>query len=749
MKQKNKREEQDTHIDIIAYLKILWRRRLVMGTAVGATLVFTLIYTMISPKIYEASTSILIQQIPEGQKTFLTPWEYTGARDNFIQNQSQILKSRTNLKLVIDKIKENYDDENLPIFKNTDPITFLAYNIIVKPIERTDIINVLVHSTSPEEAAVIANTVAENLLEQSRKTARSEVTEIRKFLEEQLKVVENNLKNSADSLRFFKEKNKVFALSTEAEALFSKLSTFDKEFNEANADYITKNKKLSYLKKKYEQNQKNLIVDITETKSPVILNFRDKLIKLETEYSNYLLQGLALDHPKMQRIKNLIDDTKTHLRDETKKLISSGAEKSDLLTQNQKITEEIATLEVEIVSLEARESAIANIRNTYEYQFAKLPSKELRLAQLERAYKINDNIYEMLMEKYEEAKITEAGQLGNVKIIDNAFVPSFPIKPNKKKNILFALLVGIGIGLVFTVFTEYLDTSIKEPKDLEESIGEPTLGVIPNIDGREFVKRYEGNGKVPEVRKLLLTHYAPRSTISEAYRALRTNLQYFNTDKPIKSLLITSTLPKEGKSTIVSNLGITLSQRGLKTILVDADLRKPMIHKLFNVKMEPGITDWIINPKLKMEDVIRKTSIENLYVITSGNTPPNPTELLESKKMRDILDILKDDFDFILFDSPPIMVVTDAVVVSRMTDAVVLVVETRRTRKDTIKETKEIIENVGGKLLGAVLNKARFSRIDHVYGGYSGYGYYHYYGYDKEERKNRKKNSKSYKGGLK
>jgi len=749
MKQKNKREEQDTHIDIIAYLKILWRRKLVMGTAVGATLVFTLIYTMISPKIYEASTSILIQQIPEGQKTFLTPWEYTGARDNFIQNQSQILKSRTNLKLVIDKIKENYDDENLPIFKNTDPITFLAYNIIVKPIERTDIINVLVHSTSPEEAAVIANTVAENLLEQSRKTARSEVTEIRKFLEEQLKVVENNLKNSADSLRFFKEKNKVFALSTEAEALFSKLSTFDKEFNEAKTDYITKNKKLSYLKKKYEQNQRNIIVDITETKSPVILNFRDKLIKLETEYSNYLLQGLTLDHPKMQRIKNLIDDTKTHLRDEAKKLISSGAEKSDLLTRNQKITEEIATLEVEIVSLEARESAIANIRNTYEYQFAKLPSKELRLAQLERAYKINDNIYEMLMEKYEEAKITEAGQLGNVKIIDNAFVPSFPIKPNKKKNILFALLVGIGIGLVFTVFTEYLDTSIKEPKDLEESVGEPTLGVIPNIDGREFVKRYGGNGKVPEVRKLLLTHYAPRSTISEAYRALRTNLQYFNTDKPIKSLLITSTLAKEGKSTIVSNLGITLSQRGLKTILVDADLRKPMIHKLFNVKMKPGITDWIINPKLKMEDVIRKTSIENLYVITSGNTPPNPTELLESKKMRDILDILKDNFDFILFDSPPIMVVTDAVVVSRMTDAVVLVVETRRTRKDTIKETKEIIENVGGKLLGAVLNKARFSRIDHVYGGYSGYGYYHYYGYDKEEKKNRKKNSKTHKGGLK
>ncbi len=749
MKQKNNKEEQDTHIDIIAYLKVLWRRRLVMGTAVGATLMFTAIYTLISPKIYEASTSILLQQIPEGKETFLTPWEYTGVRDNFIQNQSQILKSRTNLKLVIDRMKENYNDENLPIFKNPDPITFLAYNIIVKPIERTDIVNILVHSTSPGEAAVIANTVAENLLVQSRKTARSEVTEIRKFLEDQIKIVENNLKNSADSLRFFKENNKVFALSTEAQALFSKLSTFDKEFNEANANYLTKKKTFTFLKNKYQQNQKNIITDITETKSPVILNLREKLIKLETDYSNYLLQGLSDSHAKMQRIKTLINDTKNHLREEAKKLMASNAEKTDLLTQNQKITEEIASLEVEIVAFEAKQSAIAKIRNTYEHQFSKLPSKELKLAQLERAYKINDNIYEMLMEKYEEAKITEAGQLGNVKIIDKAFVPSFPIKPNKKKNILFALLVGIGIGLVFTVFTEYLDTSIKEPKDIEEFVGEPTLGVIPDMNGKNLAKRCKGNGKVPSIRKLLLSNYAPRSTISESYRALRTNLQYFNTDKPVKSLLLTSTLAKEGKSTIVSNLGITLSQRGLKTVLVDADLRKPMIHKLFNVKMVPGLTDWIINPELRIDEVYKKTSIENLYIITCGSIPPNPTELLESKKMVRILEVLKQNFDFILFDSPPIMVVTDAVVVSRIIDGVVLVIETRRTRRDIIYKSKEIIENVGGKLLGAILNKARFSKVDHIYGGYSGYGYYHYYGYDKDVKNSKKKKIKTHKGGLK
>jgi tyrosine-protein kinase Etk/Wzc len=738
--------DKDTHIDILAYLKVLWRRRLVMGTAVGATLIFTIIYTFLSPKIYEATTSILIQPAPEGKETFLSTWEYMGARDNFIQNQSQILKSRTNLKLVVDKIRDEHGDKKLPILSNPSPIVFLAYNIIVKPVERTDIIRVLVHSTDPLEAAIIANAVGENLLEQSKNTARLEVSEVRKFLEDQLKIVENNLKRSADSLRHFKEKNKVFSLSTEGEALFSKLSTFDGQYNEANADYLTKKKQLDFLKDKYRQNQEDLFEDITESSSPVIVNLREKLIGYETEYSTYLLQGLKNDHPKVQRIVTLIDEIKKQLKLEVERLIASDAERGDLLAMNERIMEELADLEVEIVALAARKQAIGRTRSSYEQQFSTLPAKELKLAQLERAYKINDNIYAMLMEKYEEAKIQEAGQLGNVKIIDQAFEPSSPIKPNKKKNVLFALLVGIGIGLVFTVFTEYLDTSLKEPKDVEEYIGEPALGVIPNISPREIARRYGGNGHVTDLKQLLLTHYAPRSSVSEAYRSLRTNLQYFNHDKPLRSLLITSTIAKEGKSTIVSNLGIIFSQKGLKTVLIDADLRKPVLHKFFNVDLENGLTDLIIDRDMPLSKAIKKTSIENLHLLTAGNIPPNPTDLLESKRMKEIQEQLEEKFDFVLFDSPPIMVVTDAVVLSRILDGVLLIVETKKAKRDAVRAAKGIIEHVGGRLLGAVLNKARFSRMDHLYGGYS--GYYHYYGYDKEgSSKGKTQKNKAGKGG--
>jgi capsular exopolysaccharide synthesis family protein len=737
-------QEKDTHIDIIAYLKVLWRRRLVMGTAIAATLIFTIIYTLLSPKIYEASTSILIQQVPEGQDSFLSPWEFTGARDNFIRNQAQILKSRTNLKLVIDKIKEEHGDKKLPIFKNPSPVSFLVYNILVKPVERTDIIRVLVHSTSPEEAAIIANAVAENLLEQSRITARRAVSEVRKFLEDQLTIVQDDLKKSADSLMHFKEKNKVFSLSTEAEALFSKLSTFDKQYNEANAEYMTKKRRLDYLREKYQKNQQNMIEDITKTKSPLIINLREQLIEYETRYNNYLLQGLTTDHPKMQRINKLIEETKNQLREEVSKMIASGTEGGSLLSLNESITEEISNLETEIVALQAKKSAIGGIKNKYESQFSKLPSKELELAQLKRAYQVNDNTYKMLMEKYEETKIKEAGQLGSVKIIDKAFVPGIPIKPNKKKNILFALLVGIGIGLVFTVFTEYLDTSIKGPEDIEETIDEPTLGIIPRLTIRELTEKYSDNGKVAEMKELLLTHYAPRSNISEAYRSLRTNLQYFNADKPLKSLLITSAIAKEGKSTISSNLGITMSQRGLKTLIIDADLRKPALHKLLDRDIKKGLTDFIINPEISIDDIIKKTSIENLSLITAGDTPPNPTDLLESESMKTIIQKLKKRFDFIIIDSPPIMVVSDAVVISRILDGVLIVIESKRTRKDAIYKSKEVIENVGGKVLGVVLNKSRFSRIDRLYGGYSGY-YYSYYTYDSKD--NRKKVKKRRKGG--
>ncbi len=741
-----KEPEKDTHIDILAYIKVLWRRRLVMGTAIGATLLFTIIYTLLSPKIYEATTSILIQSAPEGKETFLSAWEYMGARDNFIQNQSQILKSRTNLKLVVDKIREGHGDKDLPILSNPSPIMFLAYNIIVKPVERTDIIRVLVHSTDPQEAAIIANAVADNLLEQSKNTARLKVSEVRKFLEDQLTVVENNLKRSADSLRLFKEKNKVFSLSTEGVALFSKLSAFDGQYNEANADYVTKKKQLDFLKEQYRQNQKDLLKDITESNSPIIVNLREKLIGYETECSTFLLQGLTEDHPKINRIRNRIEEIKSQLKIEVEKLIASDAERGDLLAINEKIMEELASLEVEIVALAAKKEAIGRTRTSYEKQFSTLPAKELSLAQLERAYKINDNIYEMLMEKYEEVKITEAGQLGNVKIIDQAFVPSAPIKPNKKKNVLFALLVGIGIGLVFTVFTEYLDTSLKEPKDVEEHIGEPALGVIPNINHREFVQKYGDNGHIADLKQLLLTHYAPRSSISEAYRSLRTNLQYFNHEKPLKSLLVTSTIAKEGKSTIVSNLGITFSQKGLKTVMIDADLRKPVLHEFFNVAIEGGLTDLIINHDMPISKVIKKTSIENLHVLTAGSIPPNPTDLLESKRMKAIQKQLEAEFDLVLFDSPPIMVVTDAVVLSRILDGVLLIVETKKAKRDAVRAAKDIIDHVGGRLLGAVLNKARFGRMDHLYGGYS--GYYHYYGYDKEgsNEKSTKRN-KARKGG--
>ena len=732
------KEDKDSHLDIIAYLKVLWRRKIVMTTAVGATLFFTLIYTFISPKIYEAQTSILIQQIPEGKDTFLTPWEYIGARENFINNQAQILKSRTNLKLVIDKIRKEHSGENLPILKDPDPITSLAYNIIVKPVERTDIVNILVHSTDPKEAAIIANTVAENLLEQSRLTARSAVSEVRKFLEKQLKIVQNNLKESADSLRVFKEKNRVFSLSNEGEELFTKLSTFDSKYNEIEADYITNKKQLDFLKKKYEQNQKNLVTDITEIKSPLIMNLRKKLISLETEYSNYLLQGLPENHPKMEKIKSLINETKRSLQKEVRKYISSGAENGNLITENQKITDDIANLEVELVALAAKKTTIGRIRNTYEKQFLKLPSKELKLAQLERAYKINDNTYEMLMQKYEEAKITEAGQLGSVKIIDKAFIPTFAIKPNKKKNLLFAILVGIGIGLVFTVFTEYIDTSIKEPKEVEEYIGEPTLGIIPNIN-HTFLSKEKNNGKLGNAKKLLLTEFPPRSGVAEAYRSLRTNLQYFNTDKPIKSILITSSIAQEGKSTIVSNLAISLSQLGLKTVMVDADLRKPMLHKLFEADLSPGLTNLIISKDVEFKKTIKNTRIENLFLITAGSVPPNPAELLESKRMKEVSYEITKEFDYLIFDAPPIVLVADAVILSTLVDGVILIIEAKKTRRDAIFSSKEIIKNVGGKILGTVLNKTRFSRMDYMYGGYSGY---YYYGYDESGHKTKKKKQK-------
>jgi tyrosine-protein kinase Etk/Wzc len=361
----------------------------------------------------------------------------------------------------------------------------------------------------------------------------------------------------------------------------------------------------------------------------------------------------------------------------------------------------------------------------YNKSLNALPEKSLKLARLTREAEVNDKIFLMLREKYEENRIAEAGQIGSVRIVDMARAPKYPIKPKKGTNLMLGFILGIGLGVGVTFLREYMDTSLKSIEDVER-MSLPVLGSIPFISTQRIGKRQK-NGEFVRIESRLITHFAPKSPISEAYRTLRTNIRYANADKPMKSVLVTSSGMGEGKSTSVANLAITFAQMGSKTLLVDTDLRRPVLHGIFDQSRNEGLTNLLVG-RLAMDEAVKPTKIEHLSLMTSGTLPPNPSELLASRAMEKFVDEAMSKFDIVLFDTPPVIAVTDAAVLAPNLDGVILVVRSGLTNRDALTRSRTLLDNVKAKLLGILVNGMK---IDRMMGSY----YYYYYTSDGKDSK--------------
>ena len=288
----------------------------------------------------------------------------------------------------------------------------------------------------------------------------------------------------------------------------------------------------------------------------------------------------------------------------------------------------------------------------------------------------------------------------------------------------------LGVGLAF--FLESIDNTFRTEEDVKRYLELPLLGSVPII-ANQRADAASPFSKLPEQESRMLVHFSHRAPEAEAYRMLNTNIQFGEVDKPIRTLLITSSAPGEGKSITAANLGITMAQSGERVLLVDTDMRKPMLHRLFRLERQPGLTDFFLG-EAEMQDIMKNTQIDNLSIITSGATPPNAPQLLASQKMKELIEELKGQFDIIVFDSPPVTVVTDPVVLGSNLDAVCLVIEAEGTNRDIALKAKEILTNVNANLFGVILNKVDVRK---------GYGYYYYYYYyhddDREDGRGKKR----------
>ena len=741
------------------YLFIIRRGLSIIIFSAFMVLLAAVYYTFSEDPVYQASSTILIDK-PERMDA-LFGMGGSGEMTE-ISNMIQLIKSR---RLAIEVVKKLWDSpyrNNLEIFEtkkylhrgqrprrlfkeiftlgryeriddapkefdepysNRIGIKFsrvLLDRIKVIPKRNTDLLIITYSSPFPEEAALIANTVTDVFKQLDQEWQSESSLNMKEFLILQLNEKGAELEQSENILQEYQEDEQVYSLEGNASAILEKSIETESRFYENSAELNIKNQERQYILSRLSEEEKSLVKQLKNSINIRLLTLRTELRNMEAELvRNESIHGK--EHEAVEALSMKISILKENLDAETRELLSQGLSVVDPIQYRQELISQLVTLEAEVAILTSRSTEYEKLVNLYNQDLNQLPKKQLEYARLERDRTVLSEIYGFMRTKLEETHIAVASEAGTVRIIDDAITPKIPVSPDHKRNILLGLILGIGLGLGLVSVREYLDNTVRSVEYFEK-MGLTILGVIPEV-GQAYIRKKRKkvpNGNNPinalmerdniipksgdNLQRRMVTREDPKSPVSEAYRMLRTNILYSKADREVKTILVSSPGPGEGKSTTVTNLAITFANLGKKTLLVDVDLRKPVVHRMFGVNRNPGMTHYLSGHTDDFGSLAHKTEIDNLYVVSSGISPPNPSELLGSFRMRELVEDLKKEWDVILFDSPPIAAVTDATTMAQIIDSMVLVVKAGFTPKESFYRALSAIEKVQTTLTGVVLN---------------------------------------------
>jgi capsular exopolysaccharide synthesis family protein len=711
-------EEQP--INLRAYGEILLKRKwivlLVWLFAVGVTAVVTLRQT----KIYSATTSLIIesnapQVLGEGVREVMDmgTGSYWYSKE-FYETQYKVLKSRAIAQRVVDQLGLNRDPKFLGIEKlspelqrkameRMDAAAMLASRVIVTPVKDSRVVNVAIEDREAAYAAILANAVASAYMQANLERRVEGTKDAAVWLEDQLKDLKTKLAASELSLFNFRKNNDLVYTTLEnkqtiasQKLLFINDTLTKVRTKKAEIEARVRNVKAVRDSGDLERMMSLGIVVASGFINQLKLNY----VVVSNEVTD-LRERYGPDHPKMASAEQKLAAAKQNLVKEVDAILNASIAEFDEASA----TEKNLQVMLEDVKQESLET------NKKEMDYKKFAREEEN----------NQRLFELVLKRTKELDLSSMLRVNNIRILDPAKIINAPIKPKVQTNLSLALVLGLiaGVGLAF--FIEYQDRSIKGHADIE-ALGLSFLGIIPSIPA--------GNPTDPGSRDLYL-HRQPKSTVAECCRTIRTNLLFLSPDKPIKRMVVTSAGPQEGKTTTLINIGVALAGGGSRVLLVDTDMRRPRLHKSFGVSNELGLSNLIVNEG-SLESAVKSTEVPGLFVLPSGPVPPNPAELLHTARFKEIAQKLGEQYDRVLFDSPPVGAVTDPLVLANAMDGTLLVLKMFRTNRDMAERAIKSLLDANARILGAVLNDVDTERRE--YGYYLGYYYSYgrYYGQGKE-----------------
>ncbi len=761
------------HTEIVDYLNIIGRGKwIIIGTFL-AVAALTVLYTWTRPWIYESHAKMLIstEKSPNATSLFLG---MMGQEERNIKNEVEVMRSKPLMLatarlirsqrtipgtqtllpiLSFDDLREKYRPQT-----SNDTIEAVAArlneNLQLLSIRDADVVEVHVRSTSADEAALIINDFVQTYQSDNENVNRTNAHRICDFLSGQVDRTHDTLSKAEGELQTYMSQNRAVEMDEQSKNIIQKMSDFDSKYNESKIMEQTLDRTLKEYKRQLKEVEPEFSDDLAASANPYIESLQNEIARLEvrrdliiTKNESYASK-VAYDNA-MGQLEQQINDLKGKLRQKTEELrrsklgsvpvtLPQGSNTNGTVSPTlalNALKQRIFELEIQKQAETAKAEALKNARSLAEADFRNIPSRVIDLARLERTSSSLGKLNDLLSEKLNEATIAEQSVFGNVRVFEPAVANTIPVSPNRMLNLAIGCIIGLLLGVGLVIGHSFMDATIRTPEDLENR-GFTVLAAIPKIprnlsvaesedlindDNRAFFANLK-----PEtlVSSHLITHLNSKSPIAENYRSIRTAIQFAAVDKHMQTVMVASSVPQEGKSTTSVNIATTMAQTGNKTLWIDCDLRRPVGHNVFHTTKEPGIVDVLVGSR-SVDDAIRQSGIPNLDIMTSGPIPPNPSELLGSRRMKELLEELKGRYTTIIIDTPPVVAVTDAVILSTMVDAYILVARAESTHMEIVMKSRDTLNRVGGRLLGIVLNDFN---VSNNYGSY--YKYYRYYKYD-------------------